>query len=76
LGAWTTKGKHHGIGNIQKIIGKGERTVKLTGSYSYSGSGKQRQTALSALPMPHVAESRFSQVFPQVVQIIDQITQR
>jgi len=38
--------------------------VKLTRSYSYCGSGKQRQTAPSALPMPHVAEYRFSQVFP------------
>lgn len=38
--------------------------MKLTRSYSDCGSGKQRQTALSALPMPHVAECSFSQVFP------------
>ena len=72
MGAWTTKGKHLGIGSVQKIIGKGERTVKLARSYSYCGSGKQSQTISSSLPMPHAAEYRFS----QVVQIIDQITQR
>jgi hypothetical protein len=74
LGAWTTVVKHHGIGSIQKIMGEGERTVKLTRSYSYCGSGKQRQTASSAVPMPHVVE--FFQVFTQMVQIMDQITYR
>jgi hypothetical protein len=64
LGAWTTEEKHHGMGSIQKIIGKGERTVKPTRSYTYCGSDKQRQAAPSALPMPYVTEYRFSHVFP------------
>jgi hypothetical protein len=72
LGACTTEEKYHGIGSIQKVIGKGERTVKLTRSYTYGGSGKQSQ------PYPyHMLQSiDFPTFFAQVVQIIDQITQR